>query len=334
MVLYAFNKVKSNEIKNDKSFEDDYTVSDVLIDLFINEVTQIVKKGLYRNYNEINEESLFIKGKIDVKRSFKSFTIKKNIIHDEYNSENGVNLILKYTLNNLLFSNIRDKHKKKIKVVYPFFQDVPYKEISDGLYKNLILNKANNFYDFAIKLSVFINKKVIPSDRLGKKAFIDIAEDNETMSMIYEEFLRNFYRLYTDYVVSSKIYDWYLMPLETSDMSLLPKLKTDIEIIINNETKILIDAKYYKNALSSRYELNKFNSANMYQMNTYLEHNSTFKYLRGILLYPCVGYYFDEKYLRKGQYTLEFRTIDLNQDWEKIENGLLQIINERVEMRL
>jgi 5-methylcytosine-specific restriction enzyme subunit McrC len=103
-------------------------------------------------------------------------------------------------------------------------------------------------------------------------------------------------------------------------------MRTDIEIVIDKDTKILIDAKYYKNALSSRYEINKFISNNMYQINTYLEHNLNYKNLRGILLYPSVGYYFDEKYIRKDKYTIEFRTIDLNMDWIHIEKQLLNTL--------
>lgn len=326
MILYAFNKVKSKSIKDDKSFEDDLTASDVIIDLFLEEVTKIVKNGLYRNYNDIDEDSLFIKGKIDIKKSFKSITVKKHIFHDEYNGDNQINLILKYTLNNLMFSNIHEKHKKKVKRLYAYFHEVTFQMINDELYKHIILNRANLLYDFAIKLSVFINKKIIPLDRLGKHSFINIEDDDETMSMIYEEFLRNFYRIHTPYKVSSKEYDWYLEPLNGSDRGMLPKMRTDIELLIDKESKILIDAKYYKNALLSRYEINKYSSSNMYQMNTYLEHNASFKNLRGILLYPCVRYYFQEQYIRKDKYTLEFLTIDLDKEWVNIEKQLLDIV--------
>jgi 5-methylcytosine-specific restriction enzyme subunit McrC len=326
MILYAFDKVKSHKNLNDKTFETDLTASDVIVRLFLDEVSNIVKKGVYRNYNTMDEDSLFIKGKIDVNKSFKSYSVKKHIYHDEYNSNNNVNLILKFTLNNLLFSKINKEHKRKLKILYTYFQDIEYRIISDEIYKSILLNKSNIYYDFAIKLSIFINKKIIPSDNMGKSTFINIEDDNETMSLIYEEFLRNFYKLHTDHKVSSKEYQWYLEPLDQSDLSLLPKMRTDIEIVIDKDTKILIDAKYYKNALSSRYEINKFISNNMYQINTYLEHNLNYKNLRGILLYPSVGYYFDEKYIRKDKYTIEFRTIDLNMDWIHIEKQLLNTL--------
>lgn len=326
MILYAFNKVKSNKITQDKSFEKDLTASDVIIELFIEEIITIIKKGIFRSYSDIHEESIFIKGKIDLKKSFKSIAAKKQIIHDEYNNDNNINMIMKYTLNNLLFSNIHDRYKKKIKSIYPLFQDIPYKIIDDDLYKNIVLNRSNLFYDFALRLSVFINKKIIPSDKLGKHSFINIEFDDETMSTIYEEFLRNFYKIHTNYKVSSKEYAWYLEPFNNSDIKYLPKMITDIELLIDEDTKIIIDAKYYKNALSSRYDIKKFSSNNMYQLNTYLEHNLEYKNLRGILLYPCVGYYFDEKYIRRDRYTIEFRTIDLNQNWKKIERDLLEMI--------
>ena len=326
MILYAFNKVKNKTLSSTLSSEADISASELLVELFLAEVKYILKRGVYKNYNEIEEDSLYIKGKIDISKSFKSISVKKKIIHDDFNPNNNANTILKFTLSNLLFSNISMVLKRKIKSIYPYFQDIDYKNIDDNDYKYIVLNKSNLHYDFAIQLSIFINKKVIPKDKLGNRTFVDIIQDDETMSMIYEEFLRNFYKIHTNYKVASKEYSWYLEPLENSNINMLPKMKTDIEITINKSSKIIIDAKYYHDALKSRFDKDKFNSSNLYQLNTYLEHNLEFKNLRGILLYPCVNYYFNEKYYRKDLYTIELVTVDLNRDWSEISNSLLNVI--------
>ena len=54
---------------------------------------------------------------------------------------------------------------------------------------------------------------------------------------------------------------------------MLPQMMTDIEIRNNdNNSLIVIDAKYYKNAFSDRFGVEKHQSANMYQMNAYLDY--------------------------------------------------------------
>jgi len=326
MILYAFNKVKNKELLSENNLEKDLTISDVLLDIFLNEVKSIIKNGIFRDYNHHEEDSLFIKGKIDVKYSLNPKRVKKHIHHDLFNVNNQVNQIIKNTLLNIIFSNANKRFKKSAKNCLAYFNHVDSTNLNNSDYKNIVLNKSNQLYDFALKLSILINKRLIPNEHNGKSSFYHIERDNETMSMIYEEFLRNFYKLHTGYQVNKRKYHWYLKPLDCSDMSKLPEMETDIEICKDAYSKIIIDAKYYYSILSSRYDTEKFMSHNMYQINTYLQHNLDYTPLRGILLYPSVDIYLDYKYKKSDDYTIEFRTIDLNQDWLDIEKALLTII--------
>src|SRR5690606_24091257 len=112
MILYAFDKVKKNTILTDVHFEKDMTLSHVIIELFIEEVQKITKKSIYRSYNLVEDDSVYIKGKIQIKESMKLYSIKKRIIFEEFNECNILNQILKYTLTNLLYSDLPVKMKK------------------------------------------------------------------------------------------------------------------------------------------------------------------------------------------------------------------------------
>lgn len=326
LILYAFDKVKNKDIIKDKDFENTSTVSDVIITLFLEEVSRIIKSGLFRNYSDVKEQSMFIRGKIDLIESLRSNTVSKVVVHDEFSPDNSLNKILKYTMNKIIMSNTEKRIRNKAKRLYYYFNEVPFVQYSNDLYKQVLLNKMNNNYDFALKLSVFINRKIIPSDQTGNMKFLDILEDYETMSSIYEHFLRNFYRIHTNYKITAHEYKWFLKPLEDSDIKLLPNMRTDIEVIIDDKTKIIIDAKFYKNAFSNRYDNEKLLSNNMYQMNAYLMHNLDYQDLRGILLYPSVNYNIKQKYKSDLGFNLEFRTIDLSKDWIDIHTNLLNII--------
>lgn len=326
MILYAFDKVKNKSMISNHSFEKYTSISEVIIDLFLSEVSRIVKSGIHKNYIDINEQSIFIKGKLNLKESIKKQDVKKQITHDELSPNINENHIIKYTLSRLIFSSIPNDLKVKAKKLFPYFSEVSLIMVDDFMYQKVILNRQNKHYEFSLALSVYINKKIIPAEQSGKLSFFDIIQDDETMSTIYEEFLRNFYRIHTTYEVKSKEYSWFLKPLGNTDISWLPKMKTDIEIIVNPNYKIIIDAKFYKNALSSRYELKKLSSNNMYQMNTYLAHNLQFDALRGILLYPAVGYHFLLQYEKEKDYSIEFATIDLSLEWKEIHDSLLNIL--------
>ena len=105
----------------------------------------------------------------------------------------------------------------------------------------------------------------------------------------------------------------------------------------NKEESIIIDTKYYPNFLKNSYYSNDKRtliSGNLYQMYTYLNHLNSSKKTKGVLLYPYNGESISEKYevdiMNSNQINksvLQIQTIDLSQEWRKIEEELNRIIN-------
>jgi 5-methylcytosine-specific restriction enzyme subunit McrC len=63
---------------------------------------------------------------------------------------------------------------------------------------------------------------------------------------------------------------------DTNALAMLPSMFTDISLL-SPTRKIIIDTKYYKDAFKeNQYGGIKFQSANLYQLNAYLD--SSFKY--------------------------------------------------------
>lgn len=328
IVLYAFDKVKNLENIALKGNEDVKDFSSVIADLFYDEVKTISNSGTYRNYNNLTEDMMAIKGRINITQSLRHGGLKKNCTYDDYNGNNILNQVVKFALRILIFSNVlTDKQKLRIKRLYFLFNDIELREFSYTDIAKIKFNKFNQNYSFAIALAGLIVLNYIPNEEDGKNQFIDILKNEETMSRLYESFLVKFYEVKTDYKTSgSKWYKWNLKPIDDSDISLVPSMETDIEIV-KDDGKIIIDAKYYRNAFASRHECQKYQSTNMYQINSYLMHNKKkFSNLRGILLYPSNGYSFHNKYFSDEGYTIEFATVDLSKDWKEIEDTLLRII--------
>lgn len=332
LILYTFDLIKDKNLLSQITLEKESSFSDVLIALFIKELEKIIKKGIYQNYNLIEEEINLIKGKVNLKKYFTTPTKKLECSYDEFNSDNLSNQIIKHTINKLLLSkDLNDPSKKKLRINYTYFHEVSLIEIDINDINSITLNKQNQHYLLILKLCLFINKNLIPHSTKGRYNFVDVFQMEKIMHSIYEKFLNNFYDIHLgeDYKIwGSQSFNWDLVKIEGTNEYRIPTMNTDLEIT-NKKTKehIVIDAKYYTNAFSSRYESKTMLSNNMYQINTYLMHRKKeYEKLRGILLYPTNGFNISEKYQMPNQYTIEFSTINLNQDWKLIENDLISII--------
>lgn len=116
--------------------------------------------------------------------------------------------------------------------------------------------------------------------------------------------------------------------------TLLPVMETDVTLY-NPQTKkkIILNAKYYKDTLVSRYgEKGKMRRDHLSQILTYVMNQETdvqphTKDTRRILVYPTVDTELDVSYVyRNTSHVIRVSTVNLNQDWRMIEQRLKEII--------
>lgn len=327
MVLYAWDKVDNKDLLDDKKLERLQNSNEVIIELFLNEVSRLAKQGLYGEYNENIYNTKFIKGKIQIQESIK--LVKPNLIcqYDEFSQDNVLNQIIKTTL--IRVSRLKDIGaglKKKAQSLLLEFNEVGEVLFSRDLLNSIHYNQLNRGYRFVVDLAVFIYNNSIPTEEYGGYRFIEIFKNEEKISSIFESFIRNFYKIHSDYNVGRRKYNWDLDPINDSDVDLLPVMETDIELTKGRE-KIIIDAKYYKDAFNYRFESKKFIPSHLYQISAYINKNKrAYEDIRGILIYPSNGYRFHEKYVDPENYFIEFKTLDLSRDWDYIKNDLLDLL--------
>lgn len=153
------------------------------------------------------------------------------------------------------------------------------------------------------------------------------------MWQVFEDFLLEFYRVeQRQYRVGRPRIEWFEAEGRSYDLEHLPGMQTDI-VLQGDEDCIIIDAKYYAEALADRFGSRKLRSGHLYQLFTYLE-NRTAEMPdlphRGILLYPVVGSPISFDYRLKGQ-QISVRSIDLRQPWARIHEDILSIIRSPVD---
>ncbi|HGV9340397.1 TPA: 5-methylcytosine-specific restriction endonuclease system specificity protein McrC, partial [Enterobacter hormaechei] len=167
------------------------------------------------------------------------------------------------------------------------------------------------------------------SQEKGRVNFYDFIRDEREMSRIFQEFLYQFMKKeYIGWSVNRPHIKWDASSDTDPELKLLPRMESDI-IMSNANKTIIIDAKYYKNMYTNRYNRAKFRSNNLYQLMCYL-HNYDIqktkqnKNIDGILIYPMTGDSVNETYTINN-YKITLRTLNLNQEWNKIHDELLNI---------
>ena len=156
------------------------------------------------------------------------------------------------------------------------------------------------------------------------------------MNAIFESFLLNFYRqeCAQEYpIVKRSIIHFQLTALEADDEDVLPEMITDVTL--DNPTsgkRIILDAKYYKEMLSARFEtVKKLRRDHISQITSYVsnQEDKNIPYTlstKGIMVYPKTGIQEETFNFIQSAHQYRFCTVDLAQDWHLIHHRLREII--------
>ncbi len=332
LLCYAWNKLEERDIVNIKGIETT-KLCDLFAKVLIGGTSRLLKMGLDRGYVQQNHEIGGIKGKIDF-----SISIKKNIFQkgkaqcqfDELSYNILHNQILKSTIFHLAkIDELSPDLKRKLYDLYRRLSEIGNINLKKSVFRRVQLHRNNNFYDFLLKICELIVDNLLPTEDKGHSKFRDFVREEHQMSQLFEDFVRNFYKLEQSiYQVYREDISWDITDGNETSKNFIPKMKTDVSLE-SKDKKIVIDTKYYKEALTQHFDKEKIKSENMYQIFSYLKNlessNEINRNCAGILLYPTVTYKFDINITVHG-HQISFKTINLNQDWQNIHKDLLAII--------
>lgn len=331
LLCYAWNKLEESEIVNVNEID-----STELVDLFAkvlsNSCTRLLKQGLDRYYIEHEDVIMGIKGKFNF-----SATIKQNVlplsktacIYDEFDYDILHNQILKTTIAKLLRTkNLDSSIKDELRKIYLKLPPISEIVIRKAMFNQIRLHRNNYHYDFILKVCRIVNDNLFIDESKGNYKFKDFTREEKAMARLFEAFVRNFYKIETDFSVSSDSIKWQFESDNAEDLEMLPTMLTDITLQSKSQ-KVIIDTKYYKEAFQTRYDKQKINSSNLYQLFSYLKNQETDSELtlncEGILLYPSIQNDFVHLF-KYENHKIRIMSINLNQDWQTIRTDLLKIV--------
>jgi 5-methylcytosine-specific restriction enzyme subunit McrC len=331
LLCYAWNKLEESKIV-DVNEIDTTELIDLFAKILSNSCSRLLKQGLDRYYIEHEDVIMGIKGKFNF-----SATIKQNVlplsktacIYDEFDYDILHNQILKTTIGKLLRTkNLDSTLRDELHKIYLKFPPISEIVIRKSMYNQIRLHRNNYHYDFILKVCQIVNENLFIDESKGNYKLKDFTREEKAMARLFEAFVRNFYKVETDFSVSSDSIKWQLKSDNAEDLEMLPTMLTDITLQKGNK-KIILDTKYYKEAFQARYDKKKINSNNLYQLFSYLKNQETDSDLtlncEGILLYPSIQNDFIHSF-KYENHKIKIMSINLNQDWQNIRSDLLNIV--------
>jgi 5-methylcytosine-specific restriction enzyme subunit McrC len=324
LLSYAWNKLEESELV-DVSAEDESDLLNLLGRVLLNGTKTLLKRGIDRQYITENEVYQGIKGKVNITDSLRKNLFSKGLSvceFDELSADILPNQILKTTLQNLTqISGLSPTIKQEIRTIIYRLHEVNEIVLTETVFHQVQINRNNSFYAFLLNISELIHQNLLINEETGNFQFKDFLKDERQMARLFEEFIRNFYKIeIPEAKVSREDLRW---KMAGKMHHFLPKMQTDISIKINDR-KLIIDAKYYKETLQKYYDSEKIHSQHLYQLFAYLK-NQENELATGILIYPTVQKSLSLAYTHEG-HTIRIETLNLNQDWRGVKVDLLRII--------
>jgi len=331
LLCYAWNRLEEGAVVDVESVN-----SMRLVDLFAKVLAggihHLIRRGFDRGYLPYSEDTPTLRGKIDFTSSLKRNLLAKGHARcdfDELDYNVLHNRILKTTVSRLVLADELDGGlKKELREILRWLQDVEPVRLTSQMFRRVQLHRNNHYYAFLLNVCELLYDQMLVDERAGRSHFRDFLRDERRMARVFEDFVRNFYRLEQGvFKVESQKIAWRAECGTEEAKSLLPEMRTDVSLV-GQVRKIIIDCKYYKESLQRGLYKQTVHSAHLYQLFAYVKNKEVdngWEACEGMLLYPVVDRELDLSYHIQG-HTFHVKTINLGQEWFKVREEMLKNI--------
>jgi 5-methylcytosine-specific restriction enzyme subunit McrC len=306
-------------------------VADLFAQVLVRGVNHLMRRGLEQSYRELNDEIAGIRGRIDIVGSARRLQLahgRATCAFDELTVDSAANRIVKGTLRFLgrvpALDPVLQRDIRELLRRLSWVSDI---QLTGRLLRSIQIHGNNRFYQFLLNVCEFVRNLWLVDEASGDYSFRDFTRDDRAMARVFEHFVFNFYRLERpDIAVKEERITWDASSDSDPKLSYLPQMRTDVSIVLPG-THLIIDTKYYSEALSYYRESESVRSQHLYQIFAYLMNAKTphGRRLEGMLLYPQVEKKLRLAYEIHGK-RIRVCTVDLAQDWRLIREELLGLL--------
>ena len=336
LLCFAWNRVPQELAFDVSAIPASADVLELCSYLLITGTDVLLRRGLDRGYKQHEERTARIRGRIDLTQTLKRrISASPQLVcqFDELSPNILHNQMLRASIDSLLRAGqINPDLREGLRSARGKLSGIDTIEVTSDMFGRVQLHRNNRYYSFLLFVCRLVHSLKLPDHGTGKNKFNDLISDEKMMEKVFEEFLRNFYRLKQRefHSVSSNQMKWNATAEKAEHLQMLPVMKTDITMR-SSERIVIMDAKYYKAALQEHHGAAKAISSNLYQMTAYLRSEGYKQQSicpEGILIYPVGENVIDASFTIDG-FPVRLFTLNLNQDWRSIERDLLDLIAVR-----
>ena len=287
-MLRVCKKIQVDHISETGLKKKNNSILEVYFEIFLDELEQLVKKGLIKKYKRIENNQLSLKGKLVFSKN-----ISQNLVHKErfycehqiYDKDHQIHQILFQALR-ILDGLVSDQLKDKVKRLLFEFNDFKVKEFNSTHFKCLNLNRKSQVYEKSLDISKMLILNYSPNLNFGQDKMLTLLFD---MNKLWEEYIYRILQKHNDsnhYEISSQSSDKFWEHKTIRPDVVIKNIKNNESFVIDTKWKII------KN--------NDPSDDDLKQMFTY---NLHWKSSKSILLYPQIeqkdskfGRYFHQPY--------------------------------------
>ena len=229
LLCYAWDKLAEREVVDVNELD-----STSLVDLFsrvlINGTKHLLKRGFDRGYFPHHETTTRLQGRIcfqDAIRNNSFSTGKLPCDYDELSYNVIHNRILRSTLYRLTkVEGISGENAESLALLSHRLEEVELIDLNNRVFTQVQLHRNNQFYDFLLKVCELIHNNLLVDEQSCHSKFMSFVQDKRQMAIVFENFVRGFYRTHTSYKVAREDIHWRWLAADQVAANLLPKMQT------------------------------------------------------------------------------------------------------------
>lgn len=317
------------------------TPLELLVRLLTHEVRRIRLRGLERGYITKMERMPRVTGKIHFGETLKSMGLKTmtpTCEYSEYQIDVLTNQILKAALIRVhAISSLNTDLKEEVVQLLPYFAAVTPIAAKGNHVSKVQWQRNNLHYRFALLLAGLILDHTIPTNQVaedtGAFEFVDFTRDERQLGNLFEAFVLAYWtrehRDSFDRLTKRKI-NWVTDDAAAETSVMLPNQEVDLELVSNHK-KALIEVKFTKKPLVTRYAVEKLRTDHLRQLYTYLDiyRHKGERVAFGTLLYAQVGTPLKHQFRLNGL-AVKVSTVDLGAPWSEVKTSMDIFITETI----
>jgi 5-methylcytosine-specific restriction enzyme subunit McrC len=329
LLSYAWDDFREGE-EVDVSEDACPDLANLLARVLASGIRSLAHTGFERQYLPCREETPRLRGRILVAESYRRLTHRAgrmDCVFDELSTDTPANRILKGTANALLnLPGLTEENHQMVRIARDLLPDAKAIRVTGADFRRVQFHRNIRRYKLLLHVCELIHRSLLPEEHSGSRKFRDILRDETTMHSLFEHFVLHFARRHCQGAhVRAMPIGWQgEWPEEVNEI--LPGMITDVTIEWPHR-KIILDCKFYKDALVSREGRLRMHSNHLYQLNAYLQNKARtpgWENVEGILLYPSVDHQVDAAMTLLG-HSVRVVSIDLDRAWNAIHHSMADL---------